>query len=110
MTITATAGGTVQAGDQYDFAYYDLSDGNTRVNNSPALFTDASDGLHLGADLDTGNYKITSLSGSVQFDKEIIIKNYASGSIPTGSNGMIVYNTTTNKLQVYANGSWVDLH
>jgi len=26
------------------------------------------------------------------------------------SNGYVIYNTTTNKLQVYANGSWVDLH
>lgn len=26
------------------------------------------------------------------------------------SNGYVIYNTTTNKLQVYANGTWVDLH
>jgi plastocyanin len=26
------------------------------------------------------------------------------------SNGYVIYNTTTNKLQVYANGVWVDLH
>ena len=26
------------------------------------------------------------------------------------SNGMVVYNETTNKLQVYAGGSWTDLH
>jgi len=28
----------------------------------------------------------------------------------TAANGMVIYNTTANKLQVYANGSWVDLH
>ena len=28
----------------------------------------------------------------------------------TASNGMVVYNETTNKLQVYAGGSWPDLH
>jgi hypothetical protein len=28
----------------------------------------------------------------------------------TAVNGMILYNTTTDKLQVYAAGSWVDLH
>ena len=26
------------------------------------------------------------------------------------ANGMVLYNTTTHKLQVRANGSWVDLH
>jgi hypothetical protein len=25
-------------------------------------------------------------------------------------NGMVLYNTTDNKLQVWANGSWVNLH
>lgn len=28
----------------------------------------------------------------------------------TAANGMVIYNSTDNKLQVYANGSWVDLH
>jgi len=28
----------------------------------------------------------------------------------TGENGMMIYNTTTNKVQAYANGVWVDLH
>jgi len=28
----------------------------------------------------------------------------------TGSAGMVVYNTTTSKLQVYSGGVWVDLH
>jgi hypothetical protein len=30
--------------------------------------------------------------------------------ILTPPNGLMLYNTTTNKLQVYAAGVWVDLH
>ena len=28
----------------------------------------------------------------------------------TAENGMLIYNSTTNKFQGYANGAWVDLH
>ena len=28
----------------------------------------------------------------------------------TASNGMVIYNTTTNKFQGYANSTWVDFH
>lgn len=28
----------------------------------------------------------------------------------TPVNGLVIYNSTTNKLQVYAGGAWVDLH
>jgi hypothetical protein len=105
-------GGTVQNGDQYDFAYYDLADGNTRVNNSPALFTDAADGLHLGADLDVGVYSITSVSGNVQFGKQVVFKNYTNTqqNALTALSGMVIFNTDTNKLRVYNGTSWVDLH
>ena len=109
---TGGGSGTVQAGDQYDFAFYDLSDGNTRVNNSPALFTDAADGLHLGADLDVGGYNITSVSGNVQFGKQVVFKNYTTTeqNALTGVSGMVIFNSSTGKLRVYASGAWVDLH
>ena len=35
-------------------------------------------------------------------------RNAISSGSPT--TGMIVYNSTTSKLQVYSGGSWVDLH
>lgn len=28
----------------------------------------------------------------------------------TATNGMVIYNTTTSKLQVYASSTWTDLH
>jgi hypothetical protein len=32
------------------------------------------------------------------------------GTIISPANGMLIYNSTTNKFQGYANGAWVDLH
>jgi hypothetical protein len=116
--ITAAANGssggsgTIQYGDQYHFAFYDLPGSDNRINNSPALFTDASDGLHLGANLDVGGYNITSVSGNVQFGKQVVFKNYTTTeqNALTGVSGMVIFNTSTNKLRVYASGAWVDLH
>jgi hypothetical protein len=104
--------GTIQYGDQYHFAFYDLPGSDNRINNSPALFTDASDGLHLGANLDVGGYNITSVSGNVQFGKQVVFKNYTTTeqNALTGVSGMVIFNTSTNKLRVYASGAWVDLH
>jgi hypothetical protein len=85
-----TAGGgsgTIQAGDQYDFAYYDLADGNTRLNNSPVLFTDASDGLNLGVDLAMGIYGLKSDTGIVQLKE----------------NTITIGNTTSTQVQILAN-------
>ena len=37
-------------------------------------------------------------------------KTTANRDLLVPQNGSIVYNTTTNKLQVYSAGAWVDLH
>lgn len=189
---SGTGSGTVQAGDQYDFAFYDLADGNTRVNNSPALFTDATNGLHLGANLDVNGYAVTagaaqlelkgtsvlisddntateylritpdiggnltgidaansntltirsfnsssqvearisldpnglgvsigasyagSSSGTITFSdgvtRHIGITTTQRNAISSPNNGMMIYNSSTNKFQGYAGGAWVDLH
>lgn len=84
ITITG-ASGTIQAGDQYDFAFYDLADGSQRLNNSPALFTDASDGLHLGTNLDLNGSSIDSYSTAA---------SYTNGATVNFSNfsGMVMIN------------------
>ena len=70
---TAGGSGTIQGGDQYDFAFYDLADGNQRLNNSPALFTDANDGLNLGANLNTNNRTIFNSLGRVTVADELTV-------------------------------------
>ena len=42
----------------------------------------------------------------------IVAPSYTSGAANTigASNGTIIYNSETNKLQVFAGGGWVNLH
>lgn len=49
-----------------------------------------------------------NVTGTARVQSSLTLGNLSSD--PTGSNGMIYYNTTTNKFRGYANGSWVDLH
>ena len=60
---------------------------------------------------DIGGTRINLLA-DIECDGTLKIKNYTSTQITalTGQAGMLVYNTTTNKLQVRTNTAWVDLH
>jgi hypothetical protein len=44
--------------------------------------------------------------------KQLLVRNIttANRDLLTAFNGSIIYNTSTNKFQGYANGAWVDLH
>lgn len=116
ITINATASGsgTVQAGDYRDFAYYDIDPSGQRVNNTPRLRVRADDtGIELNGLLDTrNNVIVNSLGDYVDFTDSIRIANVSTATRDTlaASNGMLIYNTSTNKFQGYANGVWVDLH
>jgi hypothetical protein len=50
---------------------------------------------------------VTSTTGGILFPRMTSTQRDAIGS---PANGLVLYNTTTNKLQVRAGGSWVDLH
>lgn len=59
------------------------------------------------------SYKMSS--ASARFDGQmsaIVVPKVpaANQAMMSGENGMILYNTDTNKFQGYANGVWVDLH
>ena len=47
------------------------------------------------------------VNGTVRVQNSLTLGNLASD--PAGANGMIYYNTTTNKFRGFENGAWVDL-
>ena len=53
-----------------------------------------------------------TVTGSVIFSNPIRLNNITTTNrdLLSASNGMLIYNTTDNKFQGYANGAWVDLH
>jgi hypothetical protein len=53
------------------------------------------------------NLEVTSTTGGVLFPRMTTVQRDA---ISSPANGLVLYNTTTNKLQVRAAGVWVDLH
>jgi hypothetical protein len=55
------------------------------------------------------------VAGSVRAQFSFLLPRYTTGdrdarTLTSANNGELIYNTTTNKVQAYANGAWVDLH
>jgi hypothetical protein len=67
--------------------------------------------LMLGTTTDEG-FKL-SVNGNSKISGSSVLGNYlvlgSLSSDPTGSNGMLYYNSTNNKFRGYQNGAWVDL-
>lgn len=49
-----------------------------------------------------GNSSVTE----VRTGGAVTVGSFATGSLPSGTNGMIAYDSTTNQLKAYVNGAW----
>jgi hypothetical protein len=68
-------------------------------------------GLRIGGVPDTSDTVTNTSIGLDMFDRAVKFANIdtTARDALTAVNGMVIYNTTTNKFQGYENGSWVDL-
>jgi hypothetical protein len=126
-TVTITDNSTTNT--NYNLIFADSS-GNLR-KDSGLVYNPSTQAIDAGTLLNiaTGSSAITvSSNGANQFSAAgyplnlggtlvriqngpLVLSNYQDPtSISSPENGMIVYNTTTNKFQGRANGTWVDLH
>jgi len=55
----------------------------------------------------TNTTKLT-IDDNIECSAGLVLQHLSSD--PTGTNGMMYYNTTSNKFRGYANGAWTDLH
>jgi hypothetical protein len=76
------------------------------------------DSPNIGAILVGSNVQIdifsrgTVLTGPTTCDNTFRLNSYTTSNRDalTPSNGMLIYNSSTSKIQAYAGGTWVDLH
>lgn len=115
ITINSTSSGSVNSGTEGQFAFY-AANGDTLSGQTYLTHDDYdnvvklnSAGLNINGNLilDNSSAYDMQISGSfIKFPELTTTERNAFGA----ANGMTIYNTTTNKLQTYVNGSWVDLH
>ena len=93
------------------------TDGNTVPIETLVSAINVTDGV-------TNTFPSVTLKGDIVVDNtSVTANNWSSFRLPKYSSterdtrtltsdnyGELIYNTTTNKVQVYANGTWVDLH
>jgi hypothetical protein len=82
------------------------------VNNGSAG-NDGNASGNIGAVSPGGNGQIDLTCQVFRSNVPVLFPHYTTterGTLHIVQNGMVIYNSTTNKFQGYANGAWVDLH
>jgi len=81
------------------------------VSTDRETITNLSGNIYVSA-VGSSNGGYTSQGARATFKEPIVLGNKTTTQRDaiTATNGMMLYNQTTHKMQVYANGSWVDLH
>ena len=107
LQLTSNGGGAI--------TFYDA--GNALLQASGELTVTASNGIVL--DSFTSEFDFYSASSAGAYTQgfafngrylKMPTRTTTERNALTAANGMIIYNTTDNKFQGYANGTWVDLH
>ncbi len=76
----------------------DLADGAVIGANTPAAIT--------GTAVIGTSIEVTGTAGAL----ELSVLTTTQRNALTATNGMVVYNSTTSKIEAYAGGAWVQLH
>lgn len=111
-------GGTVAITNLYAFKLDSMfGDFAASATNAWGLFIDGTAENYIASSLAIGTTSTKVTNSSVALEIGGVTKAFLNASMTTTErnaltavNGMQIYNTTTDKLQVYAAGSWVDLH
>jgi hypothetical protein len=120
-----TVGGLVQNKVNYSVSGTTLTFTTAPPNSSPievitlgpAVNTSTPNTLQNGTSsvnvLSNGNITLTSpttiITGNLTVSNNFTLGSWTTSARPAGSNGMMGYNTTTNKIDVYVNGAWTAL-
>ena len=96
---------------------FDLPFGDPGTTTWGFYSTPATAHNFMAGDLKIGSGADTPANSSVGLELESTVKAFLPSRMTTTQrdaltaiNGMVLYNSTVDKLQVYAAGSWVDLH
>lgn len=106
--------GTIVSGNS--LVRNDVSDpviqGTLNLVNNDSLKLGPAGQISIGVNA-SGNLTVDGSVSTIRMTDKLRLPIYTTASRDARTdqeNGEIIYNSTTNKVQAYANGSWVDLH